>query len=256
MRITCDGITVNYTVEGTGAAVIVLHGWGGSVVSVAPIQAHLSKRYRVYAVDLPGFGHSDPPPTAWTTEQYSSYLLQLFHFWDIKRPIIIGHSFGGRIAIELSVQQAVSRLVLVNSAGLIPLSRVNKYSEIRLRKAAKWLVSSNIFGTFGATFVELAKRRMGSYDYRNATPVMRDVLVKSVNHDLTNLIARISVPSLLLWGDLDRDTPINDGQRMANLIPGASFVVLAGAGHYSYIDRPTEFFLALDDFLAKENRWL
>ena len=98
--------------------------------------------------------------------------------------------------------------------------------------------------------LESLKKKFGSEDYRNASPMMRDILVKVVNEDLEPLLPNIKQSTLLIWGTEDTATPLSDAKIMENLIPDAGIVEVKGAGHYSFLEQPQLVNVVLDSFLA------
>ena len=92
----------------------------------------------------------------------------------------------------------------------------------------------------------------GSSDYKNSTPMMRQIMSKVVNEDLQHLMPSIEAETLLVWGELDDATPLSDAKIMERKIPGAGLVVFNGVGHYSYLDCLGQFLRVMDVFLEKE----
>jgi pimeloyl-ACP methyl ester carboxylesterase len=243
------GLRTRYLTRGSGPAVLVLHGWGASIEAVHPIVAGLAPAATVYALDLPGFGQSDPPPQPWGVEDYQSFLAEFMDALGIDSPTIVGHSNGGRIAIRMAATEPrrAARLVLVDSAGIRPKRTLRWYRRVGMAKlgkhAARWL------GAPGERLRARIVGRVASTDYA-AAGEMRPTLVRLVNSDLREYLPRISVPTLLVWGAEDTDTPVADGALMEKLIPDAGLVVLEGAGHYSYIDQAARFARIVTHFIA------
>ncbi|HIE28762.1 TPA: alpha/beta hydrolase, partial [Candidatus Poribacteria bacterium] len=210
MFIEIDGLTIYYVSEGEGDSVVLLHGWGGQALSFKPVFDFLMKSYKVYVLDLPGFGRSSIPPHTWGTFDYASFVSKVFAELRITEAHIIGHSFGGRIAIVLAANfsELVNKLILVNSAGIRPKRTVRYYTFITIAKIGKILLSPKIWGKYGEQIKNALYNLVGSEDYRNAGE-LRDVLVKVVNEDLRNLLPKIEVPTLLVWGGKDKKTPIS-----------------------------------------------
>ncbi|HTA14846.1 MAG TPA: alpha/beta fold hydrolase, partial [Solirubrobacteraceae bacterium] len=119
---TVLGLRTRYLVRGSGPPVLVLHGWGASIETVYSIVVGLAPVATVYALDLPGFGESEPPPQPWGVEDYQAFLAAFMDALEIVAPMIVGHSNGGRIAIRMASTEPAraSRLVLVDSAGIRP----------------------------------------------------------------------------------------------------------------------------------------
>jgi len=249
---TIDGVKLNYQVDGEGRPVLLLHGWGASAASFAQVHSHLAGRMKAYSLDLPGFGLSSPPPAAWGTEEYAA-LVEKFVQGEIgAKPILIGHSFGGRLGIRLAAQGKVRKLVLVDAAGIKPKRSWRYHARVYSYKMLKQLVKLPLLARHGEEILERRRRATGSDDYRNASGVMRQTMVRVVNEDLTPLLPKINVPTLLVWGEMDTATPLADGQLMEKLIPGAGLVVFKNSGHYSYLENMGQFLRVLDSFFARE----
>ncbi|NLT57857.1 MAG: alpha/beta hydrolase [Clostridiales bacterium] len=250
MELSVHGATVHCELSGAGTAtVVVLHGWGASIEVMRPIVDHLAASFRVLAVDFPGFGQSPPPPEAWGVPQYADMTAALLGQLDIRRPILLGHSFGGRVILYLVGQLGyeADRLILVGSAGIKPPASGKVSARTRLFKLGKAAVSP-LPARLREPLLERLRGRFGSADYRAAQGVMREVLVKTVNLDLAPLLPGITAETLLIWGDQDSATPLWQAQQMARLLPNAGLAVIPGAGHYSFFDNPPLFYAILDSY--------
>lgn len=253
MFLQIQELNIHYQVAGQGQTIILLHGWGAQLQSFQPVYDYLIPYFRVYAIDLPGFGQSEPPHTIWDTQAYTICIQQFIQQLAIDNPIIIGHSFGGRIAIRLATTTLkIPKLILVDSAGIKPKRTIGYYIKIYLFKLIKKILTLPGLNTIFHSWIERAKRKLGSTDYQNAQGIMRDILINVVNEDLTPLLAKITAPTLLIWGEQDKATPVSDGEQMAQLIPNAGLVILKNAGHFSYLDKLNEFLLIIDNFLQAE----
>jgi pimeloyl-ACP methyl ester carboxylesterase len=249
-----DGVRVTYREEGPkdGPPLVVLHGWGASIAAVASIMAIFRQTHRVIALDLPGFGASDPPPVPWTSDEYADCVRAAMGRLGIARASIIGHSFGGKVGIILAATHPglVDRLVLVNSAGIRGKRDATYYAKVYGFKAGKRLLGMPpLSGPLGGPIRRRFERRFGSDDYRQAGS-MRGTLVRVVNEDVRDLLPRIQAPTLLIWGELDDSTPLSDGTLMEQLIPDAGLVVFPGAGHFAYADDYDRFARVAGNFLA------
>ena len=120
--IEIDGMRMHYDVTGpeTGAPVVLMHGWGCDHTTVRSIAAILESGMRVYNLDLPGHGQSDEPPTAWGVDEYTRMVEKFCSLNGIAAPVLIGHSFGGRIGLLMASRNPVKRMVLVDAAGIKP----------------------------------------------------------------------------------------------------------------------------------------
>ena len=187
---------------------------------------HFADRFRITILDLPGFGESDEPSSVWKIEDYSFMLEEFVKKLGIKKPIIIGHSFGGRIAIRYSSNNSIEKLVLFGS----PCIRFEKElsTSVKILKKIKTLPGMNYIG-------EKMKKYIGSSDYKNASPIMRQVLVEVVNEDLSQFAREIEEPTLLIWGDHDEAVPVYEARELEKIMPDAALIVLPGS-HYAYIE--------------------
>lgn len=224
--------------NGSTPALVFLHGWGHSTFDLKPLAELLSEHERALLIDLPGFGASPAPDTSWGTKEYADCVLKALDGRGIQQFTLVGHSLGGRISLQISSRfpERVAKMVLINSHGLKPVR--SWYQEIRIRSlriAAKWLkVIDSTFKT--KFFVEWFAPRFGSRDYKNASSTMRSTFVKIVNEDLSDALKRISAPTLLLWGENDKETPVALGRKIHQGIKDSIFLVLKGKGHEPFRD--------------------
>jgi pimeloyl-ACP methyl ester carboxylesterase len=242
---------VHFVDGGAGQPVVLLHGWGGQIASFGPIPAQLAERFRVIAIDLPGFGESPVPGRPWGARDYGDSIAALLTQLGTSPVVLVGHSHGGRTAIALAADhpELVRKLVLIDSAGIVPRRGSRYYARIYLIKAARRLLSLPGLRNWKDTVMRRVYRLAGSSDFNAAAnPVLRATLVKLVNEDLRGLLPRIAAPTLLIWGTEDRDTPLGDGKLMERLIPDAGLVVFEGAGHFSYLDQPAAFLRVMTHF--------
>lgn len=229
------GQLVNYEVLGSGKKnLIILHGWGGSLHEWKTVAESLSLRYRVWLLDFPGFGGSPKPSFDWNIYDYANFVKDFIKELKIKDPVILGHSFGGRVAILLKAK----KLILVDAAGL----RI---------KTIKATIGGLIFDKLGfmkkyvpATF----KNLFGSADYRSAGN-MRNIFVKVVNQDLAREMSEVKCPTLIIWGEKDMVLPIWQARKIRELIRNSEVRVVWGADHWPHLSRQKEFLEIIDNFL-------
>ncbi|ADU31581.1 alpha/beta fold hydrolase [Evansella cellulosilytica] len=253
MFITINNMKLNYKVDGEGSPVILLHGWGANIQAFSPVHQHLAKHHKVYTLDLPGFGESEEPPEQWGTEDYTDFLHAFIQQLKINNPILIGHSNGGRISIFYSVKYGgVKKVILVDSAGIKPKRKLNYYLKVYTFKTLKHILSLPILKKYKEDILAKVKSKTGSTDYKNASGVMQQTMVKVVNEDLQHLMPKMNIPVLLIFGENDTATPVSDGKRMEELIPDAGLVVLKNAGHFAYLDQLHQFLVIVDKFLEKD----
>jgi pimeloyl-ACP methyl ester carboxylesterase len=250
------GLETFYQAEGEGPAVVLLHGWAASCQSLEGVSAALAGSFRVIRIDLPGFGWSQAPPAVWGTAEYAGQVLAILESLGIGRAAVLGHSFGGRVAIVLAATQPsrVARLTLVASAGIRPRRTLRVRARLATSRLLRGLAAvpglTRVVEPLRAAWSE----RVGSRDYR-AAGRLRPILVKVVNEDLRPLLPRIATPTLILWGDRDEEVGRAVVEIQAAEIPGARLRVFSGAGHFPFQDAPGEFMTVLREFLGEGERW-
>lgn len=236
----------------TGKPVVIMHGWGCDHTTVRSIAAALESGMHIYNLDLPGHGKSPEPPGVWGVEEYTRCVEDFIRILGIKNPVLIGHSFGGRISLLLSSRNTVNKMVLVDAAGIKPKRSLKYHVKVKAFKATKKILPLVLGRMKASALLDAWRGKAGSADYRQASPVMRAILSKCVNEDLKNVMPRITAPTLLVWGEKDTATPLSDARYMEKHIPDAGLVSFAGAGHYSFLDNPALFRAVLTEFLKHD----
>lgn len=239
MFIKINNVKINYIQYGEGKDVLLLHGWGQNIAMMKPIGDNLCDRCRVTILDFPGFGESEEPSSPWNISDYASLLESFIKKLDIKKPSIIGHSFGGRVAIRYSANNPIEKLVLFGSPCIrrereLPLS-------VKILKKLKTLPGLNEFG-------EYMKQYIGSRDYRAASPMMRQILVNVVNEDLSIFAKKIEEPTLLIWGENDTEALVEDAKELENIMVDAGLIILPGT-HYAYLENLSQVSNILREFI-------
>ena len=246
-----NGMRVKYNMTGDGPAMILMHGWGCQSSTLASIESVAAEQHTVYNLDLPGFGKSDEPINVWGVGEYVEMLEEFVSKLKIENPIILGHSYGGRIGILYSSRNKVDKLILVDAAGIKPRRTLKYYFKVYSFKAGKVLTKIILGPERAAKRIEAMRKAKGSSDYANASPMMRSVMAKSVNQDLKYAMPDIKASTLLIWGENDTATPLRDAKTMEKLIPDAGLVSFPGCGHYSFLDNPYQFAAVLRSFINK-----
>lgn len=243
--------SLNYIVEGEGKDIIILHGWGANITTVLPIVNILKDKFKVHALDLPGFGNSKEPKNPMDSFEYANIVKAYMDKMEIERVTLIGHSFGGKISIILGNKypEIIEKIVLINSAGLIPRRTIKYYLKIYSFKTMRFIYKNILFWLKDEKKLERFYKRFGSTDYKDSSGVMRKILVIVVNENLLPLLGNVKSPTLLIWGDKDTSTPLYMGKIMEKNIKNSGLVILEGTGHYSYLDDYQKFTVILRNFL-------
>ena len=241
-------IDININTAGEGDPVLLLHGWGCTNAIFKDIQAVLSTNYKTYNFDFPGFGASGEPAEVWGVEEYTRMVEAFVKENNIKKPALMGHSFGGRVSIVYASRNEVSKVVLVDAAGIKPKRPFKYYRKVYTFNFLKWLCNTFLPKDKAQAIIDKRRRGAGSSDYNNASPMMRAILSKVVNEDLKHLMPNIKAPTLLFWGDADTATPLSDAKTMEKLIPDAGLVIAHGTGHFSFLENPGLFTTVIKNF--------
>ena len=239
MQIKVQGLNVNYIQYGKGKDILLLHGWGQNIEMMKPLGDAFCDRFRITIIDFPGFGQSEEPKETWTIEKYSLMLEEFTKQLGIKKPIVMGHSFGGRVAIKFSSRNPIEKLVLFGS----PCIRIQEKLPLKVRilKKLKTLPGMYKIGEF-------MKRYIGSRDYKAASPIMRQTLVEVVNEDLSKYAREIEEPTLLIWGDNDDEAPVSEAQELEKIMMDAALIILPGT-HYAYLENLARVITILNNFI-------
>lgn len=248
-EIELEGVRVAMEVTGSGRPLILMHGWGCDHSTVRSIAATAALTHTVYNIDFPGFGASEEPAEVWGIERYTRLIEALVKAEHLESPVLVGHSFGGRVAILFASRNKADKVILVDAAGIKPRRSLKYYLKVYSFKTGKKFWELILGKEKAQARIDRMRARRGSSDYAGASPMMRRILSKVVNEDLTDRLPLISAPALLIWGENDTATPLSDAKKMARLIPDSGLVSFPGCGHYSFLDNPGQFRAVLSSFL-------
>ena len=249
MNATIDGLNINYKISGPDGSdapvLVVLQGWGTELAMYDSVAAAVNDTYKVVQLDLPGFGASDEPPEAWSVDAFADFFCRFAETLGIKKAVLLGHSYGGRVIIKLAARESIpfeiEKIILVDSAGVMPERSASQKMKVKLYKIKRNFLTSKPVHSLFPEVIDYWMSRQGSDDYRAASPMMKKCLVMAVNEDLQDIMPKVKQEVLLVWGDLDMDTPISDAHKMEKLMPNAGLVVLEGTDHFSFLYKPLEF---------------
>jgi pimeloyl-ACP methyl ester carboxylesterase len=209
------------------------HGWGQSSAALLPLAESLGRFAYSSLIDFPGFGNSPLPPQSWGTADYADAVAEWLKNTSRGSCVWVGHSFGGRVGIQLASRHPglLSGMVLIAGAGLPRRRSLREQLRVLCRryafKAAKLVVAEG-------PRLEMLRARFGSSDYR-AAGALRPIFTRVVNEDLTTVARTVQCPVLLLYGDMDRDTPPEIGERLHRALPNSKLIVLQGFDHHTIL---------------------
>lgn len=252
MEITIDNKKIYYEVEGEGKPLILLHGWLASSETMKPLQQHLSRNFKVYNVDIVGFGKSELPDKPMNTNDFGDFLAKFIKQLNIENPILIGHSHGGRTVINYAGRKLgkINKIVLIDSTGIKPKRSINYYIKIYTYKIVKKILK--LFPKNLERIREKVLNKFGSADYKASPEILRKTMNIIINEDQKEIMKNINVPTLMIWGNKDTATPLNDAKQMEKLIPNSGIAVLEGTGHFSYLEKLPQCCIILDEFLKND----
>lgn len=222
-------ININYIRYGSPNAqtVVLLHGWGQNIQMMKPVGDSLTDK-DVIIIDFPGHGQSEEPKEIWELSDFVEMTHELLQSLNVENPILIGHSFGGKVSLLYASKYQVKKLILFSS----PFKIKKNPNSLKVRTLKKLKTLPGL-----KNLAETMKKHMGSTDYRNASPMMRDILVRHVNTDITENAKKITCPTIIIWGTNDADVPIEDAYELENLIKDAAVISYEGCTHYAYLER-------------------
>ena len=221
---------------------LALHGWGRDRDDFAATLDGLD----AISLDLPGFGASPPPPEVIGAAGYSELIAPIVEEFD-QPPVLVGHSFGGRVATMLAATapSSVHGLVLIG----VPLLHRDDQAPRRPPIVYRLVRLANRLGLLTDERLEQEKRKSGSEDYRVATGVMRDILVKAVGETYEDELRRVTCPVRLVWGEYDDDVPVSVARRAAAILVNASVDVVSNVGHHAQLGAPDRVRAAIETLL-------
>lgn len=237
---------MNFVKTGSGKKLIVfLHGWGGSIESFFWIKDYFKDESLLF-VDFPGFGKSPESQKPYFVSDYVFELKNIIDNFEIDDLILVGHSFGGRVAIKFAFlfQYCYKRfrVCLIDSAGIKPKRSIVYHLKVLRFKYLKKRASKN----------PKLKTRLNSYgskDYKALSCNMKRTFVQVVNEDLSAYAKFLKCQTIIIWGRRDKETKMYMAKKLHKLINGSQLFVFENAGHFSYLDNIKEFLFILDTFI-------
>ena len=250
MQVLVNNHVVSYESKGTGPVVLMLHGWADTKNTFQPV-LHEFTKYRVIAVDLPGFGGSGAPDTAWGLPEYAQFtadFLKKIHIDPHKLAIVIGHSNGGAVAVYGIAHNnfSVDKLILLSAAGIRSSDAIKKQLlkfTAKTGKVLTFVLPKNQKQKLKATFYKKIKSDL------LIAPHMHETFKKIVSHDVLQDSQKIKIPTLLIYGNQDAQTPLHYGQKFAAVMPHSKLITINGAGHFMHQTHTEQVSNAIQDFL-------
>ena len=229
---------------------LIIPGWEGSQASWRNFIDRAENDFTVWCFDLPCFGDKPCPEEVWGIEEYAEFIRKKITENNISKPILLGHSFGGQIAAYLATAYPAefSKLILSGAAVFRRTPRLKKIIFLALAKTGKMLFSLPPLNRTAA-FMKKALYRLANSDYNDTSGIKREIYKKIINQDLSQLAAKITLPTLIIWGGHDRYVPLKQGKKIARQIPGARLEIIKNAGHGLHLKHLNEFYSLIKKFV-------
>lgn len=224
--------------------ILILHGWGLSGSVYKDLASELKKHgFRIYRPDLPGFGKEKISEKPRGLGDYVDFILHYVKLNGLNHFTVIGHSFGGRIAIKLAANypQLIDRLILTGVPGFRGKSCLKIFTFNILAKGGKLVVGIFRVSKLGYYMRKILYRLASTTDYYKAKGAMRETFKKIIDEDLVSSMRRVQCPTLLLWGKEDKITPVWMAEKMVKEIKGAKLMVVSGENHKFPYQNPKLF---------------
>ena len=243
---TINNQQIYYQSTGKGPDLIMLHGWKQDLSTFWPVVELLKTSFTLWLIDLPGFGRSAKPKDSWKVADFADLIAGFIKQEKISKPIVLGHSVGGRIAIKLAAKypDCLSRLILEDAAGIPPSN-----SSLKL----PFYIAAKIIKQFLPNWFNLKSRlrhklyRSLQSDYDDAGE-LKQVFLNLISEDLTPDLKKIVTETLVIWGENDDMVPQQDGLSMYQLIKSSRLEIIDGAGHFPHLNNPVIFTNYVKDF--------
>lgn len=219
---------------------IFLHGWKQDRHTWDGVVEHLKQDFTCWTLDLPGFGQNPRPDTAWTPADYANWVGEFVQKNSIKNPIIVGHSFGGRVAIILASDPSIfhipySIFVLYATPGFRqPLPRFTSMAGALARATKSWTPLRKF------PLVKQIKEHLQSRDFKESDD-MQDIFVATIEYDLSAKMTAIKTPTMLIWGEKDVEVPLKIGIAMQAAIPDSVLKIMPSGSHFAHRENPALF---------------
>ncbi|MCP6718516.1 MAG: alpha/beta hydrolase [Patescibacteria group bacterium] len=247
--ISINNLKVNYKATGSGPVILILHGWPSSSDSWARSMKSLSiAGYQVICPDLPGFGKSDTQVQPWSVANYMEWVLKFADSLKLDDFILLGHSFGGRVAVKFSAKYGdrLKCLILCDSAGIRPKLDAKSTAISKVVQ-----IGNNVFSPGFLVEVKNVLRNILYFfiknrDYVKAKGVMKATMTKVVEEDLGLYLPKIKNKTLLIWGKKDTLVPIEYAYQFKDKIRDSKLEIIPGVGHsphFRAFERLTEIII-------------
>jgi len=251
-KILINGLKINYKIAGQGPAILILHGWGGSSDSWIQVQEILAREgFKVICPDFPGFGKSKTPFEPWGVKEYGNFVLNLTKILELQNFFLLGHSFGGRVAIKFSVlyPEKIKSLILCDSAGIKQKWGLGEKLIFQISKLGNAIFTPTPLKRFKDKAKNLFYIFLRHRDYAKADGTMRETIKKVLTEDLLKDLPQIKIRTLIIWGESDKLVPVKYAHIFKEKIENSELKILPKIGHSPHLEVPEKLAKIIIQFL-------
>lgn len=230
---------------------IIIPGWGGTRESWQKFIDLAKDSFEVFFIDMPCFGDTPCPLTVWGVEEYAEFVKNKVSELNIEKPVLLGHSFGGQVAVNLvgNYPEIFAKLILSGAAILRPSYTCKRIIFNTIAKTGKYLFSLPILNRMESFGKKVLYKVADSPDYASTTGVKREIFKKIIRQSQAGLLPQIKIPTLVVWGTLDSYVPLKQGRTIVSKIPNATFEVVIGGKHGLHIQQPENLLKIVSEFV-------
>ena len=252
-----NGLEINYKIAGSGQPILILHGWGGSSDSWIRVQEILAKNgYKIICPDFPGFGKSLTPLQPWGIREYCNFVLNFTEKLNLQNFFLLGHSFGGRIAIKFATTypEKIKSLILCDSAGIKPKPGPKTRLIYWIAKIGNAIFTPKHLARFKDTARNFFYIFLRHKDYVKAKGTMKETIKKVFEEDLLPELSQIKTKTLIIWGQIDKMVPVKFAYIFKEKIQNSELLILPKIGHSPHLEVPDKLAEIIVSFLANRKR--
>jgi len=248
-----NGLKINYKLLGSGQPILILHGWGSSSNSWEEVGEILSKEYKVLIPDLPGFGKSSVPFKTWSLKGYADFVLKFSKNLEISQFHLLGHSFGGRVAIKFAIlhPEKIKKLILCNAAGIKLEPGIKTRFLFFLSQIGNAIFSKRHLVRFKDGAKNLYYFFLKNKDYVKANGVMKEIMKEVIKEDLLPQLPEITNQTLIIWGKEDKILPSKYAFLFKEKIKNSKLVIIPKVDHSPNLEAPEKLSQIVSNFLKE-----
>lgn len=250
-EIKISDLKVNYKLAGKGEKILILHGWGGSSDSWEKVIEILEKKANIICPDFPGFGKSQTPKKAWNLTDFTLWLKEFVEKLNLENFHLLGHSFGGRVAIKFSIlfPEKIKSLILCASAGIKRKWGLRERITFCLALIGNAIFGLKILRRFKDKARNIFYSLLRVRDYAKADAWQKETMKEILEEDLFPELSKIKVKTLILWGEKDNICPLSDAKIFHEKIENSRLKILPKVHHSPHLEDPEALSRAIFEFL-------